>query len=240
MELHLQWQIAQWQILVHGLAPIHTLGRVIQGLQVLADLLGFRLGVQSEWNTSMRKSHTNYREGTYLVMKASIRATDTGLMRSYDYYDWFWRGQGDEWMNIDEAQHWLRFSQYPIPRTEVPAVTRVAQAGTFPYYQQPSREIDADLRSALNQRLQEGTHPTTQALTPLGIRFVKILGAGSQGVAVLFEMDNADGTTRQVVAKYDTGEDKDPDDLRNPANDYGLLSEKALMRVSGNDMEHLP
>lgn len=71
------------------------------------------------------------------------------------------------------------------------------------------------------------------------MRYVKILGAGSQGVAVLFEMDNADGTTRQVVAKYDTGEYKDPDDPRTPANDYGLLAEKALMRVSGSDMEHL-
>lgn len=232
-------EIAQWQILVHGLVPIYTLGH-LHWIQVLADLLDFRLGVQSEWNTSIMKLHTNYREGTYLLMKTSVWATDSGLIRSYDYYDWFWQGRGDEWMNIDEAQHWLRFSQYPIPRVAVPAVTRVRQAGTYPYFQQPSREIDADLRSALNQRLQEGTHPTTQALVPLGMRYVKILGAGSQGVAVLFEMDTADGLTRQVVAKYDTGDNRDPDDLRNPANEYGLLAEKAIMRVSGSDMEHLP
>ncbi|KAH8756240.1 hypothetical protein F5883DRAFT_620343 [Diaporthe sp. PMI_573] len=114
---------------------------------------------------------------------------------------------------------------------DVPRVTRATRASTYPYYQHPNRNIDPELKSALNQRLQAGAHPTTQALVPLGLRYVKILGAGSQGVAVLFEVDNGDGTTRQVVAKYDTGEENDPDNLRATQDGEGLSNEKTLMRL---------
>jgi len=75
---------------------------------------------------------------------------------------------------------------------------------------------------------------------PLGLRYVKILGAGSQGVAVLFEVDNGDGTTRQVVAKYDTGEENDPDNLRATQDGEGLSNEKTLMRVSEGVTGYLP
>jgi hypothetical protein len=115
----------------------------------------------------------------------------------------------------------------------VPQVTRVTRAQTYPYHWRRSRDVDPELKSVLDERLQAGTHPTTQALAPLGLRYVKILGAGSQGVAVLFEVDNGDGTRRQVVAKYDTGQEGDPDRLRaKDEHDGGLAGEKNMMRVS--------
>lgn len=143
-------------------------------------------------------------------------------------------------MRIPEEHHFIRFYQYPIPRAAVPAVTRATQARNYPYYQQASRDIDPELKSALNARLQAGTHPITQALVPVGLRYVKILGAGTQGVAVLFEMDSDDGTTRQVVAKYDTGQEEDPDNIRAVQGASGLLREKMHMRVSEGGTGHFP
>jgi len=95
--------------------------------------------MQIKGNSWVMKSHMNYRDGTYLLMKTSIRATDPGSIGSYDYYDWFWQGQSDVWMSIDEEYHFLRFSQYPIPRATVPRVTRATQASTYPYYQHTNR-----------------------------------------------------------------------------------------------------
>lgn len=89
----------------------------------------------------------------------------------------------------------------------------------------PSRDVEFEIARQLKAELQAGKHPTTQALVPLGIRFVKILGAGSQGTAVLFEMDDENGATRKLVAKYEKGEDEDEDEV-------GLTQEKKCIRVS--------
>ncbi|KAG8170045.1 hypothetical protein KVR01_000790 [Diaporthe batatas] len=112
----------------------------------------------------------------------------------------------------------------PIPRKQtVPEIETPENVTRQPYHMNPSRNIAAEVRRRLDSELQDGTHPTTEALVPLGMRFLRILGAGTQGTAVLFEMDEADGTTKKVVAKYDTsGEDDDED---------GLLEEKELMRA---------
>lgn len=94
-----------------------------------------------------------------------------------------------------------------------------------PYREQKARDIDPEILDQLNAELQDGTHPTTHALNPVGLRFLKVLGAGTQGTAVLFEMDADDGTTLKIVAKYDTGEERDDEE-------EGLTAEKWHMEVS--------
>ncbi|KAG6358288.1 hypothetical protein INS49_014172 [Diaporthe citri] len=114
-----------------------------------------------------------------------------------------------------------------------------------PYYTIPSRDVESATARQLKAELDEGYHPTTQALVPLGMRFVKILGAGTQGTAVLFEMDDANGTTRKIVAKYedwpegegpeDSGSDLadvDADDVANELRDepHPMVEEKEHMK----------
>lgn len=116
-----------------------------------------------------------------------------------------------------------------------------------PYYTIPSRDVESETARQLKTELEDGDHPTTQALVPLGMRFVKILGAGTQGTAVLFEMDDANGATRKIVAKYenvpegeeaeDSGsdlEDFDADDVANELRDepHAMVEEKEHMKVS--------
>lgn len=227
---------------VPWLAQIPTLGTVqmVAGAQTMASL---SRQVQRTRHTGMPKFHMKYREGiSFFEKQSNIQAaTDSELfIRSYDFFDWFWQGRAGDWMRIPEEQHFIRFHQYPIPRAAVPAVTRATQTRNYPYYQQASRDIDPELKSALNARLQAGTHPITRALVPVGLRYVKILGAGTQGVAVLFEMDSDDGITRRVVAKYDTGQEEDPDNLRGVQGASGLLREKMHMRVSEGGTGNLP
>ena len=163
-------------------------------------------------------------------ISTGIRPTYSGLNHSYDYYDHYWKGLGDEWLLGSEEEHAQRFRQFPVPRSHAPETMRAMQTTTWPYYRVVTREIDADLARTLNQQLQDGTHPTSKALVPLGLRYQKILGAGSQGVAVLFEMDGDDGATRKIVAKYstDVGATR-ADGTQAPTS---MSREKELMRVS--------
>lgn len=122
-----------------------------------------------------------------------------------------------------------------VPRTNLVQVAVAEDTKREPYHANPSRDVDPEIRRQLEEELRGGTHPTTQALIPLGLRFIKILGAGSQGTAVLFEMDLDDGTTRKIVAKYDTGEEEEG------VEDEGLAMEKEWMRVSdsGQDIQYI-
>lgn len=122
-----------------------------------------------------------------------------------------------------------------VPRTNTVQVSVAQDTKREPYHANPSRDVDPEVRRQLDEELQGGTHPTTQALVPLGLRFIKILGAGTQGTAVLFEMDLDDGTTRKIVAKYDTGEEEEG------VEDEGLAMEKEWMMVSesGQDIQYI-
>lgn len=143
-----------------------------------------------------------------------------------------------------------RCDRYTVPASQsVPQVQTlpVESIRRDPYYRLPSRDVESETARQLKADLDDGYHPTTQALVPLGMRFVKILGAGTQGTAVLFEMDDANGATRKIVAKYETvpeGEgpedsgsdlqDVDADDVANELRDvpHSMVEEKAHMKVS--------
>lgn len=126
-----------------------------------------------------------------------------------------------------------------VPRTNIVQVSVAEDTKREPYHELGSRDMDPEIKRQLDEELRGGTHPTTQALVPLGLRFLKILGAGTQGTAVLFEMDVDDGTTRKIVAKYETGEEEEGDEDEGDP-DEGLPVEKEWMRVSdsGQDMQY--
>lgn len=149
------------------------------------------------------------------------------MICSYSYYDAFHQGQAAfwQWMFATAPDPLVEmYSQFPVPRATAPRLQLPDETKREPYYDLPPREIDPEILQQLNLELEAGTHPTTEALTPLGLRFLKVLGAGTYGTAVLFEMDNEDGTKRKIVAKYETGGDDDEEE--------GLLDEKEWMRVS--------
>lgn len=129
------------------------------------------------------------------------------MIRSYLYYMYFHNNRLKELNALqmtDPGALQQQVQALPVPRLQaVPQVQAPASVTREPYHNLPAREVESDIAQQLNADLQAGTHPTTQALVPLGLRFVKILGAGSQGTAVLFEMDDANGVTRKIVAKYE-------------------------------------
>lgn len=176
----------------------------------------------------MRESEKNYREGRFALTELRARHPFSCLNHSNHYFDFFHGGNAGAWRAMeqhmpDELQR--VFTQIPVPRTQtVPQLTTPDNVTRWPYHMNPPRAVDPEVARRLNSELQDGTHPTTEALVPLGLRYLRILGAGSQGTAVLFEMDDADGTTKKVVAKYDTSEEDDGEE--------GLLKEKEWMRVS--------
>lgn len=144
---------------------------------------------------------------------------------SYNYYDIFHRGEAvggfflAEMFGDDSA-----YRSLPVPRqSTVPQVTLPENVQREPYHTLEPFAEDEDERARQLEALQDGTHPTTQALVPLGMRFLKILGIGSQGTAALFEVDDENNAARKIVAKYHTPTEENNTDLR---------EEKGRLRVS--------
>lgn len=157
-----------------------------------------------------------------------FRPACSELIRSYSYYDAFHQGAAPVWhyLNNKRPEDLERvYSVLPVPREQVRRVALAQKTTRRPFNELKARDIDDGVLQDLNSELRDGTHPTTQALIPLGMRFLRVLGAGTQGTAVLFEVDGDDGTTRKIVAKYDTDQDEDSE---------GLELEKRLMKVSEN------
>lgn len=167
----------------------------------------------------------------YTPLKIILWFSISKLTCSYSYFDHFFQGQVPLFRFAEAALPPKLFEKtyahLPVPRTTIPQIAMPATTEREPYHKLESREIDPEILDQLNAELQDGTHPTTQALVPVGLRYLKVLGAGTQGTAVLFEMDAEDGTTRKIVAKYDTGEEADEDD-----EEPGLTAEKDNMLVS--------
>lgn len=146
-------------------------------------------------------------------------------------------GLAAQWWMLPLEAHQERYSQYNVPMVTTPQIETPLPTDRHPYHLLPGRDVDPSIAARLNSELRDGKHELATALVPLGLRFVKILGAGSQGTAVLFEVDD-NGTTRKVVAKYssvgpqqvdddDVDQDDDHDD-----DDDSMAMEKEWMRVS--------
>ena len=148
------------------------------------------------------------------------------MIRSYFYYDCFHRGRLSQFHVLEmmaPKDFKTMCGMYDVPLAQaVPQVEAPEEVTREPYYTIGSRDVQSEIAQQLNAELQEGKHPTTRALVPLGLRFLKILGAGSQGTAVLFEMDDENGATQKLVAKYENGTEDAGD---------GVAEEKKHMKV---------
>ena len=164
-----------------------------------------------------------------------IRPTCSELVRSYSYYDAFHQGETAFWHAMHAANPTLLaqfYTMFPVPRAHVARVEMAQKTKRAPFHELGARDIDDGILQALNSELGAGTHPTTQALVPLGMRFLKVLGAGTQGTAVLFEIDDDNGTTRNVVAKYDTETNEDGEGL-------GMEKERMKVSESGQNIQYI-
>lgn len=127
----------------------------------------------------------------------SRRETLFYLRRGIDYFDFFRRGQLMRW-NDDVRE--AAYMQFPIPVNEVaqPDAGIADPDQPIPTHQYvPFRRI---------RRTDDGAGRTVpedlrRNIESIGWRMVKILGAGSQGLAVLFESVD-DGS--KAVFKYGT------------------------------------
>ena len=159
------------------------------------------------------------------------------LQRSYDYFDFFWRGETVRWYRQNcRGQRSPVYQAFDVPRwspsSSSPSAVPPAGAGpglpvegTVPPRRRPyNTKItrDGSDPAALRQiedEIRNGTHDIARRVEALGFRLVKVLGKGGEGVAVLFEMNDS-GTWRKVVVKY--------------ANDEPMTDEMIAMRVSNS------
>ncbi|ROW12820.1 hypothetical protein VMCG_00430 [Cytospora schulzeri] len=146
------------------------------------------------------------------------------LQRTYDYFDFFWKGQVVQWCRQDQrGQRFPIYQTFDVPRwgPSNPLVTPVE--GTVPprrllYNTKITRDgSDPEALRQIEDEIRNGRHDIARRVQPLGFRLVKILGKGGEGVAVLFEMNDS-GTWRKVVVKY--------------ANDEPMSDEMRAMRVN--------
>lgn len=151
------------------------------------------------------------------------------------YYEAFYQGAIPGFRMLESAfpeRVAEAYAIFPVPRTSTPQMAAPETTIREPFHEIAPRDVDPEIARQLDSELQDGTHPTTEALVPLGLRYLKILGAGIQGTAVLFEMDADDGTKRKLVAKYETAQEEDDDSI-------GWEKEWMRMSESGEDMQYI-
>lgn len=121
------------------------------------------------------------------------------LQRSIDYFDHWRLGRLGVWNDREREDTFTAWK--PLPVFEIPREDPVVAAGnvTIPARQyRPFSQI---------RRIDDGAGRTVKPalrrrLEGLGWRMVKILGAGSQGLAVLFESMEDNGPQRNLVFKW--------------------------------------
>ncbi|KAK2609855.1 hypothetical protein N8I77_003332 [Diaporthe amygdali] len=142
---------------------------------------GIPPGFKMELNTRRVEAHTRYL-----------------LQRSIDYFD-HWR-RNIQWI---DAERELEYTGFPIPYRPSPVEDPALRDSntTIPDRRyRPFRQV---------RRRDDGAGRTVEPvlrshIEGLGLRMVKILGAGSQGLAVLFESteSTADQPPRKIVFKW--------------------------------------
>lgn len=136
-------------------------------------------------------------DSKYDSIKFAIQAT-------YDYFDYFWRGEGRRWNMSERKSH---FMNLVVPKTRIRP-----PRGSRPGREQPVRAYRRYGKLALRQerpgalaqveeQIQQGYFPVKAVLDPLEISISKILGWGGQAVAVLVELLGEGGQREKVVIK---------------------------------------
>lgn len=136
-------------------------------------------------------------EGNYNAIKFGLQAT-------YDYFDYFWRGEGRRW-NMSERRP--EFMKLPVPKTRI-RPPRGLRPGREQPVKKHSRFGNLALRqerpgalAQVQEQVEQGYFPVKAALDPLDLSISKILGWGGQAVAVLVELLGDDGQREKVVVK---------------------------------------
>lgn len=126
------------------------------------------------------------------------------IQSTYDYFDYFWRGEGRRWNMSERKSHFVNFA---VPKTRIRP-----PRGSRPGREQPARPYRRYGKIALRQerpkalaeveeQVQQGYFPVKAALDPLDISISKILGWGGQAVAVLVELLGEGGQREKMVIK---------------------------------------
>lgn len=155
-------------------------------------------------SSSSESSLTTDRLGGFTSDDSGYDLIKLALQATYDYYDYFWRGEGRSW-NLSARRP--NFQNYPVPKTR----TRPPR-GSRPGRDQPVRGYRRFGRLGLRlerpgavaevqQQIEQGYFPVRAALDPLDISISKILGWGGQAVAVLVELTGDDGQREKAVIK---------------------------------------
>lgn len=153
---------------------------------------------------SSDSSDDSDRLGGHTPGSAAWDALKLALQATYDYFDYFWRGEGRRW-NMSERTPY--FVDMPVPKTRIRP-----PPGSKPGREQPVQKYTRFARMGLRterpgavagveQQIEQGYFPVKAALDPLDLSISKILGWGGQAVAVLVELLGDGGQREKVVVK---------------------------------------
>lgn len=184
----------------------------------------------SSTESSSDDSSSAVRLGGYSPGNSNYDSLKLALQATYDYFDYFWRGEGRRW---NMAERRPTFMDLPVPktRTRPPRGSRPGRDQPVRRYVQLGRlglrQERPGALAQVQQQIQQGYFPVKAALDPLNLSISKILGWGGQAVAVLVELLGDGGQREKVVVKCQKPEKSD------------LASEIAHMDVSTRILNYL-
>lgn len=146
------------------------------------------------------------------------------IQRNTDYFAYFWRGCPNQWYQDDGVgqngflgRRAAVYSQWPVPmnaRSNEDAARLVRGRAPFPFRAEKTLvaqglmqgdtfggQSDEEVLQQVGRELQNGRHGVARLMRLSGWRFVRVLGKGTQGIAVLYEFDTG-GQKRKVVVKF--------------------------------------
>lgn len=126
-----------------------------------------------------------------------LRRTFINYQRGVDYFEYYRRGWLRYW---DDDQREQVYTRYPIPANSQTFPDESISDPNRPVPRRPTRPF-SEIRRIDDGAGREVPGSMRRRVEALGFRLVKILGAGSQGLAVLFESAN-DGS--KAVFKWST------------------------------------
>lgn len=134
------------------------------------------------------------------LLRANIQCTN-------DFYDHYWRGEGDDW----KKKHRMGLREPHFLRMDVPRRRGFPRSANTPP-EGPRIDPGEDRqrweggrgdnrRNQLQQEIEQGAYGILNLTQPLDLELRKVLGAGGQGMAVLFRLSQAQAPDRDIVVK---------------------------------------
>lgn len=143
--------------------------------------------------------------------------TRLAMQRLVDYFDFYWRGEVNEWKRQDDAgDRETAYKTMVVPRLrQSPRDQNAQPLGAPPLDPIMARgrygNISSNTRKdQWKKEVNEGEGGIINFTKPLGLRLRRVLGKGGQGIACLFRLTSPDGSTNSLVVKAAI---KDPDNI---------------------------